>query len=178
MADMKISAMTGASEVGNADDIPIVAGGANFKATRDQLLSAATGEHIFVTGVAGFTAGLQDSTTNNQINVSGSVGIMSCDTSIVTGGPTRTTGIECDALDNINITLKDLATLFISDVGGNNFIIMDTNTGTLNIQMNTGMDGSITNLVAGNWAGTPGQLSDSFNRLAAAVAGLLGTPIP
>lgn len=52
MADTKISAMSVAPDVGNADVVPIVSAGANEKATRAQLLTAKTGEDISLVGAA------------------------------------------------------------------------------------------------------------------------------
>lgn len=52
MADTKISAMTSATTVANADVVPIVQGGANKKATKAKLLTADSGEAITLAGNA------------------------------------------------------------------------------------------------------------------------------
>lgn len=53
MADLKISDMTAASEVANADVVPVVQAGANVKASRALLLTAASGEAIALSGAGG-----------------------------------------------------------------------------------------------------------------------------
>lgn len=58
MADEKISAMTSATSVANADVAPIVQGGANFKATRALFLTAGAGEDIILRSASGQGAAL------------------------------------------------------------------------------------------------------------------------
>lgn len=53
MADQKISDMTAATEVANADLIPIVQGGNNFKASKAVLLKGAAGEITVIEPGAG-----------------------------------------------------------------------------------------------------------------------------
>jgi len=53
MADMKISAMPAATQIANADIMPIVQGGANKKCTRQLMLTAAVGEDITILGASG-----------------------------------------------------------------------------------------------------------------------------
>lgn len=164
----KISALPSATEMANAEVLTIVQAAVNKKITKQAFLTAATGEPIALGGVVAT--------------------------------------IEIDASDNIQITVGFGQTLHISDLAGTNFVIIDafgnvlvsaapgtavttgfpgvsqvvvSETG-LSVEAPTGSSADVTYHVgaAGNWAGSPTNMATALDRIAAAVAGLLGTAIP
>jgi len=183
MADTKISAMLACMDVKNADILPIVQAGANFKATRTQLLTAGIGEAIFVTANGMAAAVLCSPTNQNEVQVSDAFGVLiHGDLGVVMR----------DALTTWNITITAAGMITISSSGGANTMFVSggplasmTMNDATQIVTFVCVNGMICPFVIqapgaiGNWAiGVPADYNLAINRLAAAVAGLLGGPIP
>lgn len=158
MPDLKISQMNPAPLVDNADLIPIVQAGANFFATRDQLLIAHA-EPITFGNDVGYV--LQVDGSNNWS---------------LFFGPGVASAFTLDALGNV---VLGVCTTF-SVVGPGSAEITIDAAGEINLTPAPGFTVQIFYSPAspGDWSGLPTDLVSAVDRIAAAVAGLLGGPIP
>jgi len=179
MADEKISAMTSATFVDNSDVLPIVQGGANFKATKELILTAHAGEPLTLKGSASHYVVMVSDALDALCQVGdGNVQILA-PAVLVQGGPFGQGSLAIGTGGDVTLTIPDGQIMLFTDQGGNNFINIDSTAGTVNIAPNNGFDGNIGNISGTSWSGgAPAHLSDCVNRLAVALAGLLGTTIP
>ncbi len=170
MADTKISAMTVATAVINADLIPIVSAGANFSATKQLLLSGTPTEEIALQpGVGGNACfGIPGSLTNIILDDAlGQMDMITDNALNITAGTTLTLigttgGVVCVA----NYT--PAAGPFIGVPG-----TVQGNLDTIWAALVYSAAGPL------NWNMSPPiTYFAAIDRLAAAVAGLLGTAIP
>lgn len=102
MASEKISEMTAASSVANADEVPILQGGVNKRATRAFLLTGADGEEIVLKAGDGEKVRItnHDGSCAIVLNDDGSVNL-------------SFTSISIDASDNVVITSDLPENIFI-----------------------------------------------------------------
>jgi hypothetical protein len=184
-----------APNVLNADILATVQAGLNYQTTRPVMLSAVPGEAIqLVNGlnILGIDAGgncgcvcntplllyLQyDSTLVFDVQNPGGVTLNAL--------PGLPLSINCNGT---NIFIDSAGALTITMVAGQDLEILGSNAAALTMSaaggttLEDGLSGtcqvSYVPSVPGNWAGNPVGLADAVNRLAEAVAGLLGTPIP
>lgn len=153
----KISAMTPATEMFLADVLPIVQAGANLKATKQQILDAATAEATRMNSSA---------STFFELQTDGSFYFKESGTMRfaydVPGG-----AFAVNAVSFFQLTSAGTSQIA-------------TAAGILTLQSNPGFNVVIVYVPAapGNWVIPPVDLVAAVDRLAAAVAGLLGGPIP
>ena len=188
MADEKISAMPAATSVGNADLLPIVQGGVNKRATKILFLTQSTGEPIGLVGPGvaiiriDSAGGLQLTAEAGQpvqilVGTSGLYLSPSGDSVLQASLAHRLVLSSYSGLASVVATGTE--DLILSCLGGgtlefnhNAAIVMNPNVGSvINIAY---QDGTV-----GAWAvGPPSTIREAVDRLATAVAGLLGVPIP
>jgi len=169
MADEKISAMPPAGDMLLADIMPIVSAGVNDHITRANFLKAHAGEQVAwvsgAQGVVGFTS-------TGIAALIGAAGA-GCEIVSVLGSgiiidPAGVIGISCPGAAHITLVgPTGGASVTISPSG----LILNGGAGTINMQYAVG--------TPGDWAG--GGATDvwaALDRIASAVAGLLGGPIP
>ncbi len=182
MADQKISDMTAATEVMNADEVPIVqAGMGNLKAVRGQLLTGASGEDISLTSSTGQQSQLTTDGADAGVNAVDGGNLEVFGDSVTVGDLPFTIGFQRVG-NTVTIKTNSASGAFI-DIhnGGTSQLFMDMNTGFISWTGPAGMDFTIDpTLTAGNWAGgLPVNFTDFFERIAAKVKALNGgTPIP
>ena len=228
MADEKISAMPPATQLNDADVIPIVQGGVNKTVTRSVFLAApalevidlsAGGTTLGIDIVGNLQAVLNAGAEFEVIHSSGSIisidsaGVVNLDvgtTGTINIGPTPGQGMQF-VMNGVGfhgaIHIVSLSAGTFDWAWGATLWIEGDSSGVLNIRGQPGKkviisvnSGSITIGATGqlvlhdptvggpkisfvattpaNWTGAPTDLPTAVNRLAAAVAGLLGGPIP
>jgi hypothetical protein len=164
----KISAMPSVANVNNADELPVVQGGVNMKATRDQYLKTAGGEIITIAygpsevqfSDAGFFLGSFD-------NAHGFDFVLANGNHI---GMNAAIGIQLDASGSGIIQLA---------VGAG--VIQITAAGAITIAPAVGqvLQLTYTPAVPANWVGGVGTVWNALDRLSAAiVARTIGGAIP
>lgn len=169
MASTAISDMTGATQVANADLLPIVSGGVNQQATKQLFLTGAAGESIVLLGCAGGTI---------SVGTGGSVGMQANTGGVAAMGGGGGGVITCNALGSITIFEQTGQGITIG--GGSYGISIGPSGLTLGIPAMGNVTINWTAATPGNWGGTgpSSDLVSSVERIAVAVAGLLGGPIP
>jgi len=183
MSDTKISAMTPAASMLNADILPIVSAGANFSVSKTLLLTAAAGEAIFVSSAAAGSAVLTTATGQAQTQVNDAFGVLvQADAGYVLQQAGLATNLAVSNLGAVNWQSAGGAATMTVQAGPGSSMVMNDAAGTVVFVCAAGMicpfviqaPGAI-----GNWAvGVPADYNLAINRLAAAVAGLLGGAIP
>lgn len=184
MPDTKISAFPAAANVVNADELPIVQALVNAKCTRQQLLEAGIGENITVKAQGLNSVSLESGMAGEKVVLDDTFGYVG---NSVIGWITVITGT------NGYIQLSSTGAVLISSHGGGANLVL-SNAGTGQSIALTGAGAQIVFVspagvfipfliqapgAIGNWAvGVPVDYNLAINRLAAAVAGLLGGPIP
>jgi len=168
MPDKKISQMTAAVEVANADILPIVKGMSppNYYASKALLLQNAAGEDIYLGAGGSFNSFWVDPNGNGAFNT--------------TPGTTfqlgNSAGDEFIWDDAVGLTIAVITQISFSTLDGQLFQMA-----TGNPMLVQSPFGVVVTYVAGNplnWSGDPLDMNTAIDRLAAAVAGLLGVPIP
>jgi len=180
MADEKISALAAATECANADLFVIVQGGGNKKLTKTLLLTGAGGEGLVLKALTGDAIVLNTDSGDAQFSVSdnGDVG-WHCEGNF---NGVLTDGTDVDTFTGIAGGGYQFSVSAVST-----WIIVTTGTGQVMVD-GVGNNFQVTNFTAinieylpatsGDWSGDPAWDREAIDRLAAAVAGLLGTPIP
>jgi len=180
MADEKISALSAATDCANADLFVIVQGGGNKKLTKALLLTNGPSESLILKAETGSGIFLNTDSGDAQFSVSdnGDVGWH------VEGNflGVLTDGVNVDQFSGIAGAGYEFDVSAVST-----FIVNTTGTGQLMVD-GVGNNFSLQNFASifieykpatsGDWSGDPAWDKDAIDRLAAAVAGLLGTPIP
>lgn len=156
MPDEKISQMSAASEVFDADSVPIIQSGSNKKATRALLLTGSNNAPIYLVASSGQFVGLKAGNYSIYVRDDGFIALEGQGTSLQIDG-------------SGNVTLRGAS------------LTLTTTTGL--ISLGQGIGGSVnvgyTPSDLSIWLTTsPPDLATAVNRLAAAVAGLLGGGIP
>jgi len=184
MADTKISAFPAATNVVNADELPIVQTLVNAKVTRSLLLTGGTGEDIQVVSSLNQRVVLRTDTGQELISVDDVFGCLIIGTfgiSLMDVGASALIQLTGAGALNLNSTPGQAVTVG-SYGAANASMTMPGGAGPIVFTANQGMTcpfviqapGAV-----GNWAvGVPADYNLAINRLAAAVAGLLGGPIP
>lgn len=170
MPDTKISAMTAAVGVLQGDLVPIVSSGANFRATKTQLLTAFSTDPIFITSNAGDHAGYD---TINEYVIQQSSG------KSITIGNTALGFLQIDASGNLTLG-QDAPGVFTIDHGaGTTLVIAGDGTFTIDNSV-SGKPVHIpyTPLAPGDWAGSPTEVWEAIDRIAAVVSSGGASPIP
>ena len=164
----KISAMTAATAVLNADVLPIVSAGANFKVGRQLFLTdgAAAGIGMFGTGGA-----VIDIDTAGSCQMSASAG--------ETASMSTAAGSSVAIVDGTGIALNTAAgEVFGLTCQGASFQIDAA--GGISLQPLAGQNLFIgyTPITSGDWAGDPTSVWEALDRIAAVVSVGGATPIP
>lgn len=157
MANEKISAMTTASQVANADIVPIVQGAANKKATRTVLLTGAAGEDIVIQGSTGQSVKLlsADGQTEVWIRDDGFIYLRNLNTFLQILGNGDT---DFDSGGRLNLH-------------ANGTMAISCNSGNPNVLYNPGNPT--------DWSGSPPtDVATALDRIASALVTVLGGPIP
>jgi hypothetical protein len=166
----KISALTPASEVSIVDNFVIVQSAANFKCTKSQILSAHSGEPMTLIGPI---------TSELELDLAGGITLLETSGATITiwDGTTVFFGVDSSGTINIDvpsgsqIVLTSNGTVLEMDPSGN-FSIVVGGTGSASYFYRT-------TLGPGTWqTASPVTIEDAIERIAVAVAGLLGGPIP
>jgi len=179
MADTKISAMSVAGIVEDADILPIVGGGVNAACTRPIFLTSGLATNIGLTTSPGMTSfvtvdsgdSIIECKDNGEIEIHFAAGLDM--THAVNGG-----GMLVDAAGGVTIVPG----------GGNPVVIggasdatltLDEAAGTAFLNCSNGFQYTLQNQSATHWAGVPSDNEDAWQRIAAAVYALRGnSPIP
>lgn len=156
MANEKISQMTAAAAVTDADLVPIVQAGSNMAATRAQLLTGSNNAVIYLVAASGQFVGIKAGAYLIQVRDDGSINLEGQGASLQIDG-------------SGNVLLRGQA------------LTLNAQTGLMSLGQNIG--GSVqvqyTPASLSDWATTsPPDLATAIDRIAAAVVGLLGSPIP
>jgi len=171
MADTKISAMAAATEVLNADVVPIVNGGANFKATRQLLLTAGTGEDIELVPSAGGVAKIENAGAQGRVEVdaSGNPNIISSLT-VTVGRADLSTYLRLDSTDVWSWLLGGAILGLSIDNGGTLELSMDLTNDTAKFLAASGIDITYIPGDTNDWTGAdPTTVYEALDRIAAAV---------
>jgi len=179
MADTKISALPAGGVPANGEVFPSVQAAVTVKVTKAQLLSAKAGENFQVSGAAGQQISLIFASLNSyvQMDDAGNVAINSV-AGFQFGNIAGGNNFQGDATGRVSMTATGMGVAFVGTAGGPS---MQTNPGP-----NTVVFVAAGGMVCPYIAGVPGQwniapppdYNTAINRLAAAVFGLLGGPIP
>ena len=180
MADLKISAMTPATALMDADILPIIQGGANFSITKTllltggvgepQLLQAAAGQAVQMGGNDGFSQVIIDAGNSGGISVAGDASITS-----FTSGTTISAEFSGLAL----IEVMNGAQFIARDVANVTFILMDTFAAQVNITAANGVFITYVPSNPGNWpTGVPSVINAALDQLASAIFTLSGGTLP
>jgi hypothetical protein len=168
MANEKISAMTAATTVHNADLLPIVQSGANKKATRDLLLAAPAGENLL----------MQSNTAYIEIFDSGFIFIQVAATKNFRVQDNAHVYIEVDSSGQVTIKNGPAGGLLrISNNGANVDLDVSGNI-VLTPQSGQTLQASYKPANAGDWSGSPSDLAIAIDRIARVVSNSGATPIP
>lgn len=180
MADTKISAMTPAAEVKNADVYPIVSGGANFNATKAQMLIGAAGEQIVIQGAGGQNITIVSALGVGNIVVDDAAGVLissSISASLQSGAGANFTFCGCTFGVSAGMSCGNGVKVKIEIVGAG-FIQLNGPTNALTIG---GFGAASYQYFMGNpfnWMVPALTLENAIDRLAVQVAALIGGPIP
>jgi len=181
MADEKISAMTAASQMANADVMPIVQGGANLKATKLQLLTGASGEDLTLTAHASQSIVLQGPASDPVFALPPSAPAhLHTNNGFFFGNAAESAGLYYDGSSDMGFVTPN-GPWTISITGGTSIsFVCDTNAGTIYAGASHGFNCDLSGLTSGNWATSPPpDLVTFINRIATKVKALNGgTPIP
>jgi len=180
MADEKISALAAATDCANADLFVIVQGGGNKKLTKALLLTSGPSESLILKADAGSGVFLNTDSGDAQLSVSDNgdigwhvegnfLGVLTDGTDVdtfsgIAGGGYQ---FEVSAVSTFIIITQGAGQVMVDGVG-NNFQVASF--AAINIEYLPA--------TSGDWSGDPAWDREAIDRLAAAVAGLLGTPIP
>jgi hypothetical protein len=179
MANEKISAMTLAPFVNNADTIPIVVSGANNKTTRAEILTAGTDGHIVLKGASGAQARMEDDLGGSVVVCDNpSVSILG-ETVILTGGFGGSSSFIMGVGGNVESVCDGSSEFYFHDPTFATEFKISAFTGIISATSVNGFRCNPNNIATPFWA-TPAPiwLDDIINRLALAVSTMLGTPIP
>jgi hypothetical protein len=181
MPDTKISAMTAAASILDADLVPIVQGGVNKKATKQQVLMGGAGEDIALQGSAGQAAKL--------VNAAGSSGVFVTAAGAVTDsfgttyqlvGNVMGTFLSISAAGQVTFSDAGMGQTMAWGVAGAAVLSISGPAQTASLIATNGVFINFVDNGAGNWATTPpNNWQTAIYRLAAQVQALsLGVPIP
>jgi len=180
MPDTKISAFAGVPEMLLADEVPALQGGVNVKVTKQQILTGAVGEVERLTSAAAGQVQLTTDTAQEFIDLADATGILLSSTfGIRICDPTLAYGFFQTAIVNQIVGPPAVAQGCKVGYAGVAQMICDVTTGQVLFVATTAVvipyfDGS-----AGAWTiPVPANLNVAIDRLANAVAGLLGGTIP
>ena len=170
MADEKISAMAAATEVANADIMPIVQGGVNLSATRELLLTAAPASYIHLVGNDGTSALTIDSGNTGSLVCAGDVSMSSTPAGAL---------IYADTAGSIGIVCADAGEVFIRNISNTMSLIFDPSSGSWTMTASSTIYIQYTAGSPGNWpSGLPGDVWAALDKIAAAVFFLSGGVYP
>lgn len=187
MAIIPIPSFPAATYVEGTDLLPIVQSGTDKKATRDELLTASPTSQIEITSTVGGSilldttgAIFQESATGQTWgagDASGNDMFWDGNGNFTINCQSPTPGVwtvlfgavsyfQCDGSDNVTM-----------QVAGN-FYVLAGSAGSIFASAANGWTITYHPVTPHHWSGPPTDLLSAVDRLAAAVAGLLGTPIP
>jgi len=177
MADLKITEMTVATEMNNADILPIVAAAANFSISKTLFLTGAPGEDIVIQGATGQHAALQGTDIQTIVHCTDDAVGISAEATVVISVATPASNNSINVDDSAIYLLAGTdATIYLASQGLSagstimNFaadVMSITGWGTVNYQL--------TGLTAADWAtSVPATLTIAMNRMSAKVKALNG----
>jgi len=180
MADTKISAMTAATVVASGGEFPLVAGGANLRATRQLMLTAGAGEVIELLSATGQPAKLRAVSGNARVDVkdNGDIDIRGTGTiGMFDNGITY--GIMVQAGGFVVVQSSGAGgSAFVGKIGGPSMLI-DNFTAKVTFVATAGMVCPYIDGTAAAWlTAPPADYNTAIDRIANAVAGLLVGQIP
>ena len=171
MADIKISALPPATEMLNADELPIVTGGVTSRIRKDIFLTAALTEDIYLTaqvgqlvGISGFTGSAGVTVTDDDVITATAPSEVSFN---VSGGGGQSQ-ILMEASVGIVITTDAGKAFKLVNHSGNDYFKYDEGANTLVIGSSVGLFIYYSPGTPGNWTGSaPLSVKEALDRLAA-----------
>jgi hypothetical protein len=169
----KISALPNLSKVHDVDEFTLVSSGTNYRCGRDVILTAWDGDFVALQGYGSSVSILPSSEVQTQLATGAVLQITGPVTeylNIVEGGSTvvfSAGDYDVTAAGRLTFT-NGVSTIEFALVGS---IVATAATGQR-------FDGTYYETSIGHWAGIPTLYSEAIRRLAMAVSGLLGGPIP
>jgi len=176
----KFSDMASATDVSNSDQVVGLQAGVDTRMTKAQFLIGGAGENIALEASSGNLVSLL--TPTNQASVvaddTGNVGMFGNLTVTVSHVPTGN-NLTLNAAGNIVLamTTASAGRITIGDAA-NDRILLDMLNRICFITALNGFDASCVTGVAGSWAFPPTSHQNAQDRIAVALAGVLGFPIP
>lgn len=171
MADIPISGMAVASQVNNADLIPIVQGGMNFSATRQLILKGGPTEDIVVSSSASHIAELDTYSGNAGFSVNDANGqAAGFGDELLLNFANTSLKIQASPLHNFEVQLPAGGDAYISGPSGHTYILVNDNAGQVSIGGLSGVSIQYFPAVSANWnpaTGVPGTDNQGIERCAA-----------
>lgn len=179
MADQKISDMTAATSVGNADLVPIVQSGLNKKATREQLLTSDPMGGIVLVALGGGTFG--GTTIGGETAFQGDASgfILTAPYFSYNWGPGYNSNYTGTSDGGWYLSFETDTTCQVFDNSARVLLSLDSLLEKITITANLGVFVTYIASVPSDWATSPpADMNTAINRLASAVRILRGSPIP
>lgn len=179
MADTKISAMALATEVKNADVLPIVSAAANFRVAKDIFLTGAAGEDIWLHAASGQVVGMDQPAAGGTININGAgtISILGPD-AMYFQDLTATWGLALGVTGFVHLKSDVAESLWLSGGGADAIIKIDQTAKTVDVTATNGFDADIAGLTSASWdTAPPATFKEAIERLANWGASF-GDPIP
>lgn len=181
MANKKISELTAASEVLNSTLAAIVQAGATLKATREQLLTAGSGQNIQLQAGSGtaaaivggmgesFVGCLDDGSIEQYANAGATLGLQD-----------HSSELAWSSVGDWSLLFGPLSTSFTIGFAGSPIFSIDFTNDVFTIDWPAGISITYVAGASGDWAvSAPTTIYDAIDRIAALVKTLnAGVPIP
>jgi len=169
MPNVKISALPAATDIASTQVLPMVIGGVTSKVTKEDLFKVATGDDLYLDDGGDGHIGLSGT---GFANIFGLQGVHVQSTTMPS-----TDGLVMDNVGHVSLSSVAGQSLWLNVTSGAPVTIGD-GSGYVTIQ-GVGVSVAYNASAPANWAtSSPTTVHDALDRIAAAVAGLLGTPIP
>jgi len=179
MADEKISDMLPVGHCEDADILPMVQGGLNVKVAKSVFLTGGTGEAMVITENSSHTARFVSSTGNASVGVQLNQAFVTAPQCSMTGGVAAESFVLIDSSGNATVRFKNGQAGKFSNEDEDAGLFIDNAGGTVEIKNGSGVIVWFVDSTPANWASSPPpDMQAALIRISAAVAGLLGTPIP
>lgn len=180
MADTKISAMSLATEAKNADVLPIVSAGANFRVAKDIFFTGAAGEDTWLHAASGQVVGMDQPGAGGTININGAgtISILGPD-NMYFQDLTSTWGLALGTTGFVHLKSDVGNELWLSGGGADAIIKVNQAAKTVYITATNGFDADLAGLTAGYWdTSPPATLMEYLERMASFASNSGSNPIP
>jgi len=180
MADTKFSDFAAGTEVANADQLVGLQGGANVRVTKTMILTGATGENIAFKSAGGFAVSLltDSALASFELDDSGTA-TLNADGGFIAQNVAGNWRLQGDSVGNVVLQCAAGKVISIREEGSTSEIQLDGSSDMILLLAAGGVSASYVSAVPGDWdGGSPPTFENALDRLATAVAGLLGTPVP